>query len=324
MAIIHSRFWGIAASVAFAFVLTGAAWAKAAECPAGFPGKEIRFTVGYGAGGGTDAIARAVAAAMQQQQGWTTIVENIPGAGGGVMLAKLKVARPDGLTIGTTSTASVAVVDPAKGDVGYTWEDFDYIGTSMQTWNGLVALADKPFDDVKGLAEYAKKQGRATISVGSIEQEVLVDEINKQFGTNIVAVKATGAAEGMQLALGGHVDATIQGTLQVPQIKAGKMKQLASLIDRRVPYAPNSGTLKEQGINATPIDAHTMFLMPKKVDPAVKKCLLQAFGEAIRSDDYQKLMARYNNEMLDLGPDGVEQLVSRLAKFYAQALANRK
>lgn len=293
--------------------------AFAAACPAGFPGKPLRFVVGFGAGGGTDVIARAIASGLERQQKWTVVVENRPGAGGGVTAAWLKGQAPDGYTLGVVGTDTLTV-NPAQGEVGYTWEDFDFLGSGMQTWTGLVALADRPYSDLAGLVAYAKQRGRATISVAGVNQEVLVRQLADEFKVNLVAVPGTGAAEAMASALGGHVDATTQGTLHIAQIKAGKMKLLVSVIDRRVPFAPNAGTLAEQGSKATPIESHTTVFAPKGLPAAIKTCLKEAVDEAVKSPEYKAQMDKFDNEALNLGEEGNIAINRRLADFYKTVL----
>ncbi|WP_181832691.1 tripartite tricarboxylate transporter substrate binding protein [Bosea caraganae] len=304
-----------------AFAMTGAA-AEAAKCPSGFPDKPIRFVVGFAAGGGTDVIARSIANAMEKQQKWTIVVENKPGANGGGMAVWLKSQPADGYIVGVAGTDAISV-NPAQGNVGYTWRDFDYLGSGMQTWLGLVALSDRPYSDLAGLVAYAKQKGRATVSVAGINQEVLIRQLAEEFKVNLIAVPGTGAAEAMTSALGGHVDATTQGTLHVAQIKSGKMKQLASIIDRRVPYAPDSGTLAEQGSKAQPLNSHTILITPRGLAEPVKTCLKEAVAQAVKSPDYEAQMAKFENEALNLGEDGNRDLNARLADFYASMLAKK-
>jgi tripartite-type tricarboxylate transporter receptor subunit TctC len=301
-------------------LVLGANVADAApNCPAGYPNKPIRFVVGFGAGGGTDVIGRAIASGLEQQFKWTVVVENKPGSGGGVMSSWLKTQAPDGYTIGINGTDAVTV-NPAQTDVGYAWDDFEYLGSGMQTWTGLVALKDAPFNDIKTLVEYAKKNGRATISVAGVNQEVLVKQLAEQFKVNLVPVPGTGAAEAMAAALGGHVDATTQGTLHVAQIKSGKMKQIASVIGRRVPYAPDNGTMAEQGATAAPLDAHTMAYTPKGIPANIKTCLKEAIDEVVKSPQYKVLMDKFENEAVNLGENGLKELLGKAAAFYKEAL----
>lgn len=295
-------------------------YVAAADCPAGFPDKPIRFIVGFGAGGGTDAIGRAVAAAIEQQQGWTMVVENRPGASGGVMAAGLKVAKPDGYTIGMAGTDTVSVGPYQNPDATYTYEDFDYLGSAMQINFGLVALADAPFDTLEELVEYAREKGRATISTSGVSQTVAVGIIAEHFGVNLISVPGKGAADALKTALGGHVDATTQGSQHVQQIKAGDMKQLASLIAKRVSYAPDSKTLIESGIDLS-LEAHTTFYIPKGMDGAIRTCLEGALDDAVHSDSYGDLMAKFSNKALNLGPEGTLAVIVKMAAIYKAAFA---
>lgn len=308
------------ASVVTVSAALAATAAVAATCPADFPNKPVRFIVGYGPGGGTDTIARSLASVMEQQQGWTVVVENMPGAGGGTSAVWLKNQAPDGYVLGVNGSDAIAL-NPAANDVGYTWEDFDYIGSGMQTWVGLAALVEKPFDDLAGLVAYAKENGRATISVAGVNQEIIIKEIAEEFGVNLVPIPGSGAAEAMTSALGGHVDATTQGTLHIEQIKAGKMKLVASIIDRRVPYAPDVGTLEEQGSKAHPLVSHTVVIAPKGLSPEVGTCLREALDEAVKSAEYKVTMDTFENEALNLGEEGNRELIKELFEYYKAALA---
>jgi tripartite-type tricarboxylate transporter receptor subunit TctC len=298
--------------------------ALSATCPAGFPGsKPVRLVVGYAAGGGTDVIARAWANGFQKIHGWTVVVENRPGAGSGVLMAWLKNQPADGYILGAMGTDAVTI-NPAQGNVGYTWDNFEYLGSGMQTWTGIVAVADKPFNDLKEFVEFARKQGRATVSVAGVNQEVLVAQLAEEFKVNLVAIPGTGAAEAMTSALGGHVDATTQGTLHVAQIKAGKMKLIVSPINRRQPYAQHIGTLSEQGSKARTIDSHSHLVAPKTLPAEIKKCVSEALDEVVKSAEYKVVMDKFDNEPLNLGEQGSIDLISRSAAFYKEALAKKK
>lgn len=291
----------------------------AANCPAGFPAKPIRVTVGFAAGAGTDAIARAVSERIAEQQKWTVVVENRPGNGGGTMLVQLKSQVADGYQLGVASTDAVSF-NPAASAVGYTHEDFDYVGSAMQLWVGLVALKTKPFHDFLSFLDYARKNGRATISTGGPNQELMVRQLNQQYGTNIVAIPGTGAAEAMTAALGGHVDASMQATLHVAHIKSGNMNQLASLIDRRVPYAPDSKTLAEFGATAAPLELFTIFVAPKGLSPALRTCLGEALASAVAAPEFKALTNKIDNEPVNLGESKLKEMVASRSAYYRDVL----
>jgi tripartite-type tricarboxylate transporter receptor subunit TctC len=315
------RRFGFVATLIAALSLPHKAEAKVA-CPAGFPSKPIRFMVGFAAGGGTDVIARAVAKGMERLQGWVAPVENKPGAGGGVVASWIKTQPADGYTIGITSSVAVTI-NPALGNADFVWSDFDYLGSGMQTWSGFVALADKPYNNIAEFIEFARKNGRATISVSGSNLEAIVKQLATQYNVNLVPVPGIGASEAWATALGGHVDATMQGTLHVEALKSGKVKQLASLVDRRVPYAPNSQTMSEQGTNVPVLDSHTIFFIPKGVSAGIQKCLVDALEESIKTPEYNDLMVKLDNEALNLGPEGIKPVLDRSFTTYKQIFGKK-
>jgi tripartite-type tricarboxylate transporter receptor subunit TctC len=306
---------GAIAGAIASVLLLGVGSAAAANCPEGYPSKPINFYVGFAAGGGTDAIGRSIASSIEQANGWTIVVENKPGAASGVMNLSLKSMAADGYHIGVSSSESM-VWNPTTGDLGYKYDDFEYLGSAMDSWNSFVALSTAPFDDIASFAEYAREKGIATVSVAGFNQALIVEQLAKQYGVNIVAVPGAGASESMMSALGGHVDATMQATLHIPELKSGNMKQLASLTNRRLPYAPDSATLEEQGAEAIPIVSATTFITPKGLDPAIKTCLQEVIDAAVKTPEFKALTDKYDNEPVNLGEVAlIEQIVTRDALF---------
>lgn len=315
----------VAAVTATAWAVTlGAGTAATAEatCPEGYPSKPITFYVGFAAGGGTDAIGRSIAQAIEKAQGWTIVVENKPGAASGVMNLSLKSMPADGYHVGVGSSESM-VWNPSNGDMGYHYTDFEFLGSAMDSWNSFVALSTAPFDDIESFVEYARKKGMATVSLAGFNQQLVVEQLAEQYGVNLVAVQGAGASESMMTALGGHVDATMQATLHIPELKNGNMKQIASLTNRRLPYAPDSGTLEEQGATAIPIVSATTFTTPLGIDPALKACLQEVIDTAVKSPEFKALTDKYDNEPVNLGEAAlIEQIETRDAQFRALAASN--
>ena len=288
---------------------------SAAECPADYPAGPIDFVVAYGAGGGTDAIARTLASQIEASMGWTIPVSNKPGAGGSVMMTGLMSAKPDGHTIGVGSTNTLTLDPYANEGIDFTWESFDYPGTTMAVTFGLVALSDRPYSNLEEFVEYARENGRATISTSSIALEIVVDAIAEHYGVKLVSIPGNGAADALQSALGGHVDATIQGSQHIQQIEAGNMKQLSTLVAERVAYAPDTKTTIESGVNAT-AGAHILLALPKGVDPAIQTCLEQVLAEATASDAYVALMAKFNTTPANLNSVDTTAFIKTKAEEY--------
>ncbi|MBL1405324.1 MAG: hypothetical protein COC17_01385 [Hyphomicrobiales bacterium] len=307
------------AAVCVTGIATGTA-AMAANCPAGFPGANVNFQVGYGAGGGTDTVARKVASDLEVATGWTIVVQNKPGASGGVMAKGLLGRKADGLTIGVASNTTVVINPHVNADIGYTHNDFAYLGTGMVLNYGLVALADKPYDNLEEFIAMAKEKGRATISVGAATHTIAVDAIAEHYGVKLVSVPGKGSAAALKEALGGHVDATIQSTVHVSQIKAGKMVQLATLTPNRAPYAPDAKTLLENGMDLS-IEGHIIFLVAKDTPKEILTCLSEHLAEVTNSDEYTKFLAGRSAVSGNMGPQGTAKWVADASVFYGKKLA---
>lgn len=300
---------GIAGSTAFA-----------ASCPDGYPAGNVNFLVGYGAGGGTDTVARKVATDIETATGWTIVVDNKPGASGGVMAKGLIDADADGMTVGVVSNTTVAINPHVNADIGYTHDDFGYLGTGMVLNYGLVTLADNPYGTLEEFVEMAKEKGRATVSVGASSHTIAVDTIAEHYGIRLIAVPGKGSAAALQEALGGHVDATIQGAAHVPQIEAGKMVQLATLTQNRAPYAPDAMTALESGVDLS-IEGHIIFIINKDTPAEIQTCLAEALESVTSSQDYIDFLAGRSAVPGNMGPEGTADWVATASAFYAQKLA---
>jgi len=309
----------IASSLAAAALSVSSVAVFAADCPDGYPSGPVTINVGYGAGGGTDTATRTLAAEIEKSTGWTIVVDNKPGAGGGVMSAALMNAEPDGMTIGAAVTGSVALNPYTSDDTPYTWQDFDYLASSQDIGYGLSALSDKPYSTLEEFVAWAKENGGATVSITGLSQEIAVKQISDHFDVELIPVPGKGAADAMQKALGGHVDATTQGTLQVQQIKAGDMKLLAALTAERAPYAPDTKTLIESGLEAQ-IDGQVIFFVPKGVDPEIRSCLSEVLDDAVATPAFAELMTKVESEPKNYGPEGITAIIEKAATFYADYL----
>ena len=293
--------------------------AIADTCPEDYPEGNINFLVGYGAGGGTDTVARRVASDIETATGWTIVVDNRPGASGGVMARGLLDAEADGLTIGVVSNTTVAINPHVNADIGYTHDDFAYLGTGMVLNYGLVTLTDAPYDTLEEFVDYARDKGRATISVGASSHTIAVDTLAEHFDIKLVAVPGKGSAAALQEALGGHVDATVQGAAHVPQIEAGKMVQLATLTANRASYAPNAKTASESGVDLS-IEGHIIFIMNDDTPADVQSCLADALASVTSSDAYVEFLAGRSAIPGNMGPEGTEAWVAEASDFYKSRL----
>jgi len=216
-----------------------------------FPSRPIRLIVPWSAGGGTDAIARALAQTGEKHLGVPVIVENKPGGIGAVGLSETVTASPDGYTL------AILPVELGFAKQMRTYP-FDFSNfTRIMNLNtdpaALAVRADAPWNTLQEFVNYARANPErinvahsGTGNIWHLAGLALAVEAGVQF----TYVPFDGAGDAIAAILGGHVQAmTFSGAEVSAQVRAGSMKILAVFNDQRMDIFPNVPTAKEQGFN---------------------------------------------------------------------------
>jgi tripartite-type tricarboxylate transporter receptor subunit TctC len=213
-----------------------------------YPIKPIRLISAFAPGGGTDILARSIAAPVSDSFGQPVVVDNRPGAGGTTGSELVARAAPDGYTIimvastyAATSAYSNLSFDPINGI-----QPIILIGTT-----GLVMTVHPsvPVKSVKELIDYAKansgKLNYASVGTGSVPH--LAQELFKlETGTNLVHVPYKGAGPALIALIGGEVQLTAVSMVPIlPHIKAGRLRAIAITNPTRSSLLPDVPTISE-------------------------------------------------------------------------------
>src|SRR5258706_3808354 len=239
-----------------------AALAVVVSIPAAFaqgdyPAKAVTLVVPFPPGGSADITARRVAEAMGRFLMQPVVVENKAGAGGGVGMAYVAKARPDGYTL-LLALSSISVIPEADRILGrdpmYQFDQLVPVARFTADPTVLAVRADGPYKSVKDLIEAARK-APATIPYGSSgnygTMHVPMVKLSQSAGVKWLHVPFTGAGPAIVALLGGQVEALSTGPSTVIQhMKAGKVRILATWGDARHPALPEVPTLKELGYDA--------------------------------------------------------------------------
>ncbi|RJF92393.1 Bug family tripartite tricarboxylate transporter substrate binding protein [Noviherbaspirillum saxi] len=212
-----------------------------------------KWIVPYPAGGGTDVVARLLAGPMGTALGQTMIIENKPGAGtmiGGETIAR---ARPDGLTIGTVDTSTVALAQHLYPKMGYDpAKDFTYIGGTTRFPFVLVVHPSLPVNNLQELIAMARsKPGQlryATPGLGG-PNHLGMELFQRKANISLLHVPYKGDAPALQDLLGGQIDMYLVNTAaSLPHIKSGKLRPIALSMARRSAVLPDVPTFAEAGV----------------------------------------------------------------------------
>lgn len=258
-----------------------------AQVDAAWPEKPVTITVGFGAGGTTDVAARAVGEVLSKQLGQPVVIENKPGAGGALASTALMRAAADGYNL-VANTSTTMTFDPHATQLTYAVEDFTYLAAIGEFPEAYIALPDKSWKTLADALAAGKEKGLNYASTTSIDR-IVSALIAKKTGTQLAAVPTRGGAEAVTQVMGGHVDLAYSSGAYVPQAKAGQVKVLAVLGDKRLSAFPDAPTLLELGYDLASVNL-IVFMAPKGLPADVRSKLAGAFAAAAKDEKIVDLM----------------------------------
>ena len=240
----------LAAGFAAATGLGAASLARAQA--SAYPNKQIRLVVPFAPGGPTDVAARLLAQKLGAALGQTVVVDNKPGAGGTIGAAEVARAPADGYTLlyGSTSTLAVSPALYAKlpYDAATAFAPVALVAKGPQM---LVVNPSLPVKDFAEFIAYAKKNpGKLSFSsagngsVGHLTSEF----VKSATGIEAVHIPYKGGAPAVTAVVAGETQFNIDAIGSTAEfVKAGKLKALVLLGDRRSDQMPQVPTAKEAG-----------------------------------------------------------------------------
>jgi tripartite-type tricarboxylate transporter receptor subunit TctC len=257
---------------------------------AAWPVKPIRWIVPYPPGGITDNATRMVLQKVQEQTGWTIVVENKPGANsilGADLAAK---AAPDGYTFLTVIAAHAANATLYAGKLPFdpvkSFAPMSLVGIAPLI---MTANNDLPAKDVKELIAYAKANpGKISFGSSGVGAAAhLTTELFKQTaGLDMVHVPYKGTAPALQDLMGGSIQILVDvpSTL-MPLVRGGKIKALGMFSTKRVAGAAEVPTIAEAG--GPPLEGSTwvLFLAPAGTPKDIVNRMAAETAKAVASAD---------------------------------------
>src|SRR5215831_88784 len=282
--------------------LTGAATlglGAAAFAPAraqSFPSNLIRFVVPASASTPPDILARIVANALSEVEGWRTIVENKPGAVHMLGIAEVLKQPADGYTLFsvTTPITSVPALMPnAAVDLDRDFAPVIRIGTG---YNVLVVNPSVPVHSVTELVAYLKKDpGKHTFSSGGFGTPAhLIGEMFKlETGVQTTHVPYNQFPQAIaDLINGTNTYQFITVLPVVDLIKTGKLRALAVLSRKRLPALPDVPTIAEAGYPTLASEDWAGILVKSGTPAPVVAQLNAAINKAIKTDKVRESLAK--------------------------------
>jgi tripartite-type tricarboxylate transporter receptor subunit TctC len=291
-----------------------------------YPSKPVTMIVPFPPGGVADIVGRPLAASMEKTLKQPVVVLNRTGAGGAVGMSAVARSAPDGYTIlmGLSSISVFPVSDRINGKTpSYEMKDFAPIALVTADPTVLVVRADGPYKTLKDFVAAAKASpGKINYSSAGVYStlHVAMEIFAHAAGITLFHVPYQGGGPAVTALLGGQVEALASGpAAAIGQIKAGKMRALATWGEKRLALMPELPTFRELGYDAEFYIWSGVFA-PASTPPPILSRLRGAVKEAANSAEFKAAMDKVATPVSYLDAPEFQQYWDRDAKRLSAVL----
>ena len=292
-----------------------------------YPIKPIRIVVPYSPGGGTDTVARLMAAHISNSLGQQVIVENKAGASANIGTEFVAKAPADGYTILVTApnfTTSEALFDK----LGWRFDDFIPLIHLARYGNFLVAAPGTPFTSLEQMIARAKSAPGA-LSFGSAgtgsNSHLAMELLAQRAAINVPHIPYKGSGPLKVDLLGSHLPLGVDGLGGLSElIRSGKLKPLAVLASKRSSLAPEIPSLGDFGIQDVDGNGWYGALLPAGTPAAVVNKLHSAFAAALNAPEVKDRMTAIGVEPVGGSKEDFKTYLTGERRKWAQVISTAK
>jgi tripartite-type tricarboxylate transporter receptor subunit TctC len=284
-----------------------------------YPSKPIRILVGFAAGGGTDILAREVAAYLQKAWGKPVVVENRPGANGNIATTEMARSTPDGHTLLVTvpSLITNAFLDP---NFRYKpLEDFAPVTVIGKAAYVITVTPSFPAKDLRALITMAKEKpgsiNYGTAGVGS-SPHLTTELFDAAAGISMTPIPYRGASQVVTDVMSGQIPLSFFTTVQVlPLLKDGRLRGLAVTSPQRSKFVPDLPTVMEAGVPGYQSDAWWGMFAPGGTPKPIIAKLQQEISRILDTPEMKERLIVLGSEP---GGNTPEQFAEAMKREYAE------
>jgi tripartite-type tricarboxylate transporter receptor subunit TctC len=280
-----------------------------------YPAKPVRIMVGFAPGGGVDTAARIVAQGLTDAWGTQVLVENRPGAAGGVATEFTAKAAPDGYTLMLCQIASHAITPARFRKLPYDHiRDFAFPSMIGSVTNVFMVHPSMPTKTLREFIALAKaRPGQINFGSSGVgaSPHLSIELLKTMARINIVHVPYKGATPALTDAISGHIESSVgnlSGSL-LGAVRAGRVRALGVTSAQRSKQVPDVPTFAEAGVPGYDVSGWYGICTQSKVpQPIVAK--LHADLNKILNDPVVR--KRLEDQAVDVAPSTPEQFVAHV------------
>lgn len=300
-------------------LLVGAAGARAQSLDT------AKVIIGFAPGGTIDLAGRRIADKLQPGYARTAIVENRTGAGGQIAVQTVKAAPPDGSTILLTPTSPMSLhlytykklaYDPAA--------DFTPVSGAV-AFDYALAIGSMVPEQVKTVADFLAwcKANPSLANFGSAGAGSAAHFIGGALGrggnVDLRHVAFRGSQPALADMIGGQIAAVVGPTGEfIPNVKAGKVRLLATSGPRRGRFTPDTPTMSEQGLRDIAYAGWFGFFLPANANADTVQRLNAGIRGALASQDVIDSLATAYMEPMPTAPAQLAGMLKTETEFWSK------
>lgn len=284
------------------------ALAPATARPQAWPNRPLRIIAPFAAGGATDIYARGLAQVLQTALGQPVLVDNRPGGNFAIGTEAAAKAEPDGHTLFTvTSSHSVLEVLGVNRDKYQLMRDFVPVAALNQTTCVLMVNPQVAATSVRELIALSKAKPNSLnyASTGNGGMLHLAGELLKSLsGADLTHVPyKIGSAARVDL-MSGRVQVMFDTlTDAVANVRAGKLRALATCGAKRSPLFPDLPTVAEAGVPGYELPILIGIMAPRGTPRAAVERLNQEIGKIVMQAELRETWSKMGAESTVMAPE---------------------
>jgi tripartite-type tricarboxylate transporter receptor subunit TctC len=277
-----------------------------------YPSKPIRLIVPYAAGGTSDILARQIGPKLTEAWGQPVVVENRTGANGNVGADFVAKSTPDGYTLLITDLGGLVIsasvypklpFDPSK--------DFSPVVMVSYSPHVLAVHPSVPAKSMKELIELAKAQpGKLNFAVSGIggAPQLAGIEFAQRAGVKWTYIPYKGGSDAVSAVAAGQADVLFNGMLATwPTVQGGRLRALGVSSAQRVPTAPETPTVAEQGMPGFETGSFQGVVGPIGIPRDIVAKLNAEFIKVLGSDEMKERFSKQGTEVRTTTPEVLGQ-----------------
>lgn len=299
-----------------------AACLPAAQAQPAFPHQPVKWIVPYAPGGTTDVIARQLAVRMGQTLGQPVIADNKPGAASIIGATFIARSAPDGYTVGTVDSGTLAFNPAMYASLSYdAQKDFSWIGGLGKMPLVLAVHPSFPAKNVQEFLALAKKTPGAVSSASSgpgSPLHVALELFKQKTQADILHVAYKGSAPALQDLMAGQVNSMfVDLPPSLSMIKAGKVRVLAIATPERLAILPDVPTMAEAGVPGFEAYAWQVLVGPAKLPAPVVERMNKDLGAALANPETRAKLEEIGIQPMPMTPAQLGSFVASEQKLWS-------